>query len=140
MPSSRRALIPFLGYREFLKAEVEFFGSYNPDFRISRPIIFENTGLYFILGGMVTFLGVLYPAEFLLALVVVYLFLLSAALFEVDLMIAHPTWFWGWQYWKAIPIEVAKSKGRVLVALGMYQAILFFLAGLAASHILVYLA
>jgi hypothetical protein len=106
MPFSRKALIPFLGYRDYTKVQVDFFARYGVKAELTRSVIFENTGLYFILGVLVTLMGAeygqIYPSAFSLTVEVVSIFLVLFAIFEVDIMVRFPTDRLHWQYWRAV--------------------------------------
>lgn len=120
---------------------MEFLKRYNEDVKMTKVVMFENTGLYFIVGFLVPVMGYIYdhfyPSFFQTAVIVLYVLLILTAIFEVDFM------FWlhleklGWKYWKTVPAKVAKREGRAMVAAGMYQATLFFTVGLLISYILI---
>jgi hypothetical protein len=134
-------LIPFVGYKEYMQVQTDLFARYDVKVELPRRIIFENTGLYFILGMLVTSVGVVYgrtyPLAFPLVVAIVSFFLVFFAVFEVDVMLRFPTEKLHWHYWKAVPSQVAKTEGRQVVMLGMYQAGLFYLAGLLITYLIV---
>ncbi len=138
--ASKKALIPLKGYSDYLRYQVEFFGRYGRDVRVSKTVIFENTALYSILGVMVAIAGAIFglisrPLTFL-PFEVVSIFLVLTAIFEVDVMIRLRLKSLGWQYWETVPIQVAKRDGRRLAMVGMYQAGCFYLVGFAVGYLL----
>jgi len=132
--------LPFIGYSSYLSLSVDFFRTFGTAVEVKRGYVIENTALYFFLGAYVVIVMQLLPPMSPWLGIIVLAGCAIATVFEVDIMFKFPDARLlgkeiGWKKWKAVPRGIAKTSGRKLIALGMYHATIFLVAGMTVAYV-----